>query len=453
MDKPQFRSENRQRWPGSNNPRDNNSTSNPRENNHRSHNPRENNHRNHNPNYRNPNPNPNYRNRNPNPNYHNKSNNNNYNNKNNNNIQNSSNNDINRPDIKEALVDYIYKNVNLSRYKYTLLKVENDLKLLNSNERTYYVSPNYNGVNSMLVFIKMRGMFCSFIVDRRTLSYNRNQLDLNKVKLIQVSVRLDESVYNGTIIDGVLLYNTYSTSTSGNGPPNRQYNNNNSKTFVINDVYKLSGKDLTDDKINHKMMNITAYLNSCYVEDKNLNSVTLVVNSIYHLKDIKALVHNFILKSKYKSSIKGLAFYSDISETKLVYLYSNCSVSSNSKDESYDKSPVIIRDSNIKIPDKAVTAVFRISSTDTVDVYNLSLYSEVIKDGNKFGKYKKYCRAYIPTSQCSYFCKDLLTVADKDSTLVECQWIPDKSKWIPIKAADKDRKLSDSLTDVTDMIS
>lgn len=325
---------------------------------------------------------------------------------------------------RSRLVDYIYKNVDLSKFNYKLLQTEDELDLL--KDGTYHVSPNYSGINSLVVFTRIKNNFYSFMVDRRTLAYNRHKLDIDKVKITPISVRLDESIYNGSIMDGVLLYN----------PGTKE------KVFMINDVYMFKGQNIVDEKINYKMINVGSYLKAHYKDDKYLNSVKFEVNTLYKLQDINKLVNNFILNSKYKTSIKGLSFFPETSGTKLIYLYSNCAVKDKVEDTVKDK--VVVRDS--KIASSKVEAVFRMDKTDTPDVYSLCLFKEVIKNNKKYGKYKKYCIAYVPTAQCSYFCKDIL--ASKDSILVVCSYLQDKKRWIPVKEAPAGTKFADKITDV-----
>ena len=210
---------------------------------------------------------------------------------------------INQEFIKQQLVNYIYNALEISKFKYSLIEYEYDLPLITNTK--HFVSPNYNGIVSLLVFKKIQDKYYSVIIDRRTLSYNPTQLDINKVKITPINVQLDESIYNGSIIDGVLLYN--------NG-------HNRKKIFVVNDLYFFRGKKLTDDKINNKMLNISVYLDSFDNKDSNLNTVELIPNKLYDLKDIKKLVNVHIPKSKYSNCIKGVTFYPEISGTKLIYL-------------------------------------------------------------------------------------------------------------------------------------
>lgn len=371
---------------------------------------------------------------------------------------------FNNPIVKQQLLDYIYSILELSRYKYKLLEFEYDLQLL--KEKPYYVSPNYNGIHSLLIFIKLKDQFYSCIIDRRTLNYNKSQLDLDKVKIIPVTVRLDDSIYLGTIIDGVLLYN----------------NTNGNKNFVINDLYYFRGENMTDEKIANKMLNINTYLENNLKTDSNLTNINFIVNKIYQLKDIHQLVNLYIPKSKYSNSIKGLSFYPELSGTKLIYLYNNCAVDTmqekqdqhNQRDQrdqhhQYNSVPTVNKiqkkimpnvnnisnDNNnnnnsnnnnnnkvLELPNmnnlSNLIITFRMKKTDTIDVYNLYLGKKTIEDNKKILKYIKIGIAYIPTKECSFFCKNLFT--DTDTVMVDCKWYPEKNKWIPIKCNNESKR-------------
>ncbi|ARF09759.1 hypothetical protein Indivirus_3_8 [Indivirus ILV1] len=334
---------------------------------------------------------------------------------------------------KKLLINYIYNTIILSNYKYKLIEFDHDLPML--KERTYYVSPNYNGIHSLLIFIKINDKYISAIIDRKTLTYNISQINYDKVKIIPVSIRLDEEVYNGTIIDGVLLYN----------------NVDNMKNFVVNDIYYLRGKEISSDKITNKILNFTTYIETVK-QDSNLENLILIVNKLYSLKDIQQLVNVYIPKSKYGKSIKGISFYPEYSGTKLIYLYNNCA-QENSQEvvkkipQQEQQNKIEIRKTNIVTSNESLIAVFKMKKTDIVDVYNLYLGEKFQENGKLLFKYKKVGIAYIPTKECSYFCKDAFSKMECDSLLFKCKYDQEKSRWIPFDLA-SDRKRSDLITDV-----
>jgi hypothetical protein len=279
--------------------------------------------------------------------------------------------------IKSQIINYIYRTIELSRFKYKLIEYEYDLPLL--KDKKYYVSPNYNGISGLLVFIKLQDNYYSIIVDRRTLNYNQSQVDIENVKMIPINVRLEESIYLGTIMDGVLLYN----------------NAGGVKNYVITDIYYMTGKNITNDNISNKIMNISAYLELNFKDDTVLNNINFIINKLHNLKDIQQLINNYIPKSKYCNNIKGISFLPETSGTKLIYLYNNCSVneeehlSPTQQGTVSVQKPVIVRQHNVKIDNKSITAIFRMKKTSTVDVYGLYLGVKTEENNKKLFKYKK----------------------------------------------------------------
>ena len=340
---------------------------------------------------------------------------------------------INDTFVKNKLISYIYDKIEVRKYKYDLIKYKNDFPNI-TNEK-HFVSPTYNGINGLMVFTKIKDKYYSVIIDRRSLSYNPNQIDLNSVRISNINVQLDNSIYNGTIFDGVLLYN--------NGPSKK-------KVFVINDIYYFRGDSLMDEHMDNKILNISVFLNAHKNKDKNLNNIELLPNKLYELKDVKKLVNVHMPKSKFHNSMKGLTFYPEQSGVKLLYLFNNCSKEEEvvEKKKLKDSSKIKIRSSNITADD-AVTATFRLKQTDTVDVYSMYLAKVVVKNNKKFVKYKKYGIAYIPTIECSCFCRDIFhnKDVDKDYVLVTCKYDEKKDKWIPFKRAEN-KKYPDNIKDV-----
>lgn len=332
--------------------------------------------------------------------------------------------------VKGTLIEYIYKTIDISRFKYKLIEYESDLNLLKDKDMRYLLSPNYNGIQGLLIFTTIKDQFYSFIVDRRTLNYNKSQLDLEKVKVIPINIRLDKSIYKGTIIDGVLLYN----------------NMNGVKNFVVNDIYYFRGQDLRNDKITNKMTNISQFIDAYSTEDDVMNNTILIINKLYELNEIQQLVNLYIPKSKYSNSIKGVAFYPEHSGTKLIYLFNNCATSKTDSptNENVEKTPKpkIIRESKIDNVEEDQVAIFRLKKTSTIDVYQLHAAKKIIKDEKTIIKYVKYGIAYIPTKECSYFCKDIFDNTDEDTILVYCKYYKNKEKWVPFKHAN-DKKRPD----------
>jgi hypothetical protein len=323
-------------------------------------------------------------------------------------------------EIKRQILEYMYSTIQLSDYKYKLIEYEYDMTLL--KEKSYFVSPNYNGIHSLLIFIKIKDKFLSFIVDRKTLTYSIKQIDYSKVKMIPVFFNLDKEIYDGTIFDGVFLYN----------------NINRLKHFVINDVYYFRGKSLANDKITNKILNIGSYLETIK-NDSVTNNIVFIVNKLYPLNEIQQLVNMYIPKSKYSKSIKGIAFYSEYSGTKLIYLYNNCSHENKEEPAIPKDSPKMVS-GNSGTSTVATTAVFKMKKTEIVDVYHLFLGQKTTDGSKKLFKYKKIGIALVNTAENSAFCNESFIKANTDELLMECKLDMDKNKWIPFKVnTDKKR--------------
>lgn len=322
--------------------------------------------------------------------------------------------------IKTLLARYITKNIDLTTFKYVIAEYKHDLEPLNNGK--YYISPNYNGNLCLAIFVKIANKYYSYTVDKKTLTKNI-QNNIGEIKITKLNIRLDESVYNGTILDCTVINN---------------FNNNARKNIVINDVYMFCGNNLMKDSIYNKLLNIEAYLKSMNNDDV-LNDVTFMVNKLYNLYDIKQLISTHIPNSKFKTIIKGVTFYSQYNYNKIIYLFSNSNKSSDD-----DQKQTIIRKSNVSCNDDDIIAYFRIKKTNTPDVYHLYLKKKSIKDGKKFIRLKKFCIAYIPSIDVSYFCKDLFKVNDDTNMIiVKCKYDKNKNKWIPQEHA-KDKRYPDS---------
>lgn len=309
---------------------------------------------------------------------------------------------------KQKLIDYIYTTIDLSDLKFKLVEVEDDLPNV---KRDFYVSPNYNGTNCLLVFIKLAHNYYSFLVDRKTLSYNKNQVDINSLKITPVKIRLNFDIYNGTIMDGILL-NT----------------NDNTMSFVINDVYYFRGRTMMNTKMLYKQINLETYLSSTTVNDNIMNNIELHANKYYNISETKSLIETVIPGLFKSNEIKGVAFYPETTGLKYIYLFSNVSYSNTDKEETEHSDTNDVPDI-----DDGTTGVFEIRSTSIVDVYKLFLLVKIKKGGKNVIKTKKIGIASIPTQDCSKMCKKL--VGDKKKALVKCKFVKDKNKWIPVEAS------------------
>jgi hypothetical protein len=329
-------------------------------------------------------------------------------NNNNSNKQNGKNDNFNDPSIREKLVKYIFKNIKLSDYDYTM--IENTTHLDPLNDKKFYVSPNFNGINCLLVFNRYGDHYYSYLIYCQTLKYDFDKIKISDVKIYPINVRLNKNIYKGTIIDGVVL------------------NNTKKNVFVINDVYTFKGENMKKNSLYDKILNINTYLEVSYKKDNLVNDLDLVTNTIHPLKSIERLINRIIPENSLKDNIKGITFMPKISNTKLVYLYSNY----DSKKIKESKEEVLIKPVDIKVAG-SISAIFKMVKTKETDVYELYLCRKILDNGKKNVKYIKKDIAYLPTIATSKLCCDIFNTINRWDTLVECKYHNRTARWIPFK--------------------
>ena len=203
---------------------------------------------------------------------------------------------------KKLLIDYIYSNINISKFKYKLLENSSDLANFQESQK-FYISANFSGSNYLLVFCKIKSKFYSFMIDRKTLSFNSDQIKYEGVNIMPVNIKLENSIYDGTIIDGIYI----------------KHDKKKEKFFVITDLYMFRGVTTEKDKINMKLLNIETYLD---YNMKSCQNLILTINKLYELENIDKLVNNDIKKT-HDFHVRGLSFYPEISATKLIYVFND----------------------------------------------------------------------------------------------------------------------------------
>ena len=378
-------------------------------------------------------------------------------------------------DIKKQLIEHIYSIVDISKFKYKLLENSNDLanfkdtntntntntnininiNNINNNINKFFVSANFSGYNYLLVFCKLRNRNYSFFVDRKTLSFNASQVRYESVSIIPINIRLDNSIYNNTIIDGVYI----------------KHDKKREKFFVITDLYYFRGVSTENDKINQKLLNIETYL------DYNLktnSNIILTVNKLYEINNLDKLIYEDIKKTR-DFHIRGLSFYPEISGTKLIYVFNDDldnkilkSSNNNKKLETQDdsdtsidiicKTKEILKEPAKKIKIKYILKnnnnnnnnnnniyfILELRKTNISDVYKLFAVEEEEK---KILRNKKMGIAYIPTKECSRMCKEIINKNTSGRGLFKCEFDIIKKKWIPIEEA-RNVRIPDKINDI-----
>lgn len=325
---------------------------------------------------------------------------------------------------KSVLIDFIYSSIDISKFRYELLQTQMDLSKIDNSK--YYLSANFTGKNCFLIFTTIKNKYYQYLVDRKTLSYNKNKNDISKIYLKNVNIRIDPSIYMGTIFDGI-----YSVNPKGG------------ESFIITDVYYFMGKSYVDIPIDTKLYTIKEYLKSNLKQRDSSNILKININVIYELSKIKNFINN-ILPAEQKNiglTIKGICFYPEISGTKLIYLFDN-ETKQNDKSDKTDKPDKLDKPDNEDNDDKIVkykyipkvkeniTAILEMKPTDIPDIYKLYAVERVNKNNKIMYKRKNMGIALIPSIQKSIWCKEI--ISKSNNVLVKCNYDSSKNKWEPI---------------------
>lgn len=348
---------------------------------------------------------------------------------------------VNNDRIKNYIIDYLYDKLEMSEYRYTIVKNISDLFDLRNSK--YYVSSNSCGINSFLVFTKNGSNFYSYYVDRRSMSYNKQSLKKNTVQIKEINIPVNKELYNGTIFDGIWIDEELSS--------NNRDSKIKKKYFIITDIYEFCGKKYITMDYFKKMANFELYLNN-YVDNENSN-IELIIQRPYQINQIEKMFKEHIYTNFKKLNIKGISFFPMNSGSKLIYLFDKdddntkndlvhgvYEISENNKDnfenkdnnnkndeDEDDKKKIYkFKPSSIYSTDE-ITLNFLLKKTQLQDVYNM--WSIFYTDEKYI--YKKIDIAYIPSYDLSVKLRTMFI--NKTKIIFECKLDYDRNEWIPIK--------------------
>ena len=341
----------------------------------------------------------------------------------------------NKKDTQETnkqLIKYIYDVIeNISYYKYELLKCESQLSKFISKTK-YYLAPNLQGKNCYLVFTKIEGMYYSFLVEKKQLSFSYDKIDFKNLQIYHYNIQSDLSIYDGTIFDGI------------------QNKRNDYFEFLITDVYQFKGANCVNDKLQNKLFEVELYLKSVNYDKKlNINKINskyraeLKLSKLYDIFDIETFISNELKNYEKNYQVKGLCFYPEISGTKLFF----CFDTQNNGMKTENKQKIIIQENKQLLKSKTLVKKEFVSTTSN-DIFailemktmhqpdNYKLYALETCIINGITKLKK-CQmdiAYIPNIEKSKWCREITN--SKDNIFVKCIWRNDKKKFEPFEVAD-----------------
>jgi hypothetical protein len=345
---------------------------------------------------------------------------------------------------KSHILDFLYNKIEVNEHKYTIIKNIGDVYDLKNKK--FYVSSNSCGINSFLVLYKKDNNYYSYMIDRRSISYNRQSLKKETVRMTEIKLAVDTKLYDGTILDGVLI------DTESNIISNKNNKEKPKFQFMVTDVFMLGGKSLINHDYKKKMYMVNNIFSE-YIENNNkFNNIELYLSKPYELNQITTLFKDWISPNVKNFNIKGITFYPQYSGSKIIYIFDKQDDQFKNELLTGDAVIQVDSDNNIKLldpSDKKRIFKFELMNPECIDdiVLNLGMIKTIIPDvyklygiftSNSDGEIqyikKKIGIAYIPTYVLSLRCKSYFL--NKEELVMSCRFNSNKKKWIPIEEAE-----------------
>ncbi len=346
---------------------------------------------------------------------------------------------------KSHILDFLYNKIEINEHKYTIIKNIGDVYDLKNKK--FYVSSNSCGINSFLVLYKKDNNYYSFMIDRRSISYNRQSLKKESVRMTEIKLSVDNKLYDGTILDGVLI------DTDSNIVSNKSNKDKPKFQFMVTDVFMLAGKSFITQDYKKKMYMASNIFSEYIEKDNKYNNIEIHLSRPYELNQITSLFKDWLGPNVKNYNIKGITFYPQYSGSKIIYIFDKQDEQYKSELLSGDAVIQVNSDDNIKLldpSDKKRIFKFELMNPECIDdiVLNLGMIKTNIPDVYKlYGIFtnsnsdkelqyikKKIGIAYIPTYVLSLKCKSYFM--GKDELVMSCRFNSNKKKWVPIDEAD-----------------
>ena len=365
----------------------------------------------------------------------------------------------------KRLMNWVYRHVDLSQHKYKIIDTADELGIMRHTK--HYVSANYNGANCLMVFARIGDRNYTYMIDRKSLAYNYNQLNYDTLKIYGLSIKVDPILYKGTIFDGIHMFNKRTQ---------RNY-------YAITDAFTFKGANVLNDNIYYKLYDIRKFIELHNKNEPTDSKFNIFVNKLYCPTEIMTMKDDIDKTKSYE--FKGIAFYPEYNGTKMLFLNMNTNPkvteyinNKNKPDTSPDNSDsdndrvkrnnVVHHEQNTTdvdvdpefeevkmIPKNKITiCCFEMRKTDNPDIYDLYCTEKGTYNGKAVLKVKKYGIAYIPNMKCSKMCREFVSSfmanGDKARILVNCVYDTDREKWIPTEL-NTTAKYPDTITAINNM--
>jgi hypothetical protein len=312
-------------------------------------------------------------------------------------------------DTKQKVIDWLYSKLDLSKYRYIILNNVSKLKFLQENE--HHVSPNFKGYNYLLIMIKINNKNLCLAIDRKKLSYHKNQLDMKTIQIIQIDMKTTEIMYNGTIYDGKII------------------KSNNQYVYLIQDCFYLMGSKMIETEMNEKMNKLDVILKNNFKKEQTTycNNFEFKLNKLYNYKELEELINNL---SKLTVETNGLLFYPKVSGVNVLYLDTkksekvdidskNCEIIEQKSYNIIHNFVDFLKSRKYSYETNGKYKYYWLSRTIVPDVYDLT----ETENGEKLGI------ALIPNLKISQYCDDIIK---ETPVKFNCIFSTKFKKWIPL---------------------
>jgi hypothetical protein len=310
--------------------------------------------------------------------------------------------------IKQKVVDYLYNSLNLSKHRFIMLNNITKLEFLKENE--HYVSPSFKGFNYFLIFLIIDDKKYCVAIDRRKLSYHKDQLDLKTVFIVRIVVKVNESLFTGTIFDGKLIES------------NKKY------IFLIQDCFYLMGKKIIDMEMESKMVHLDNILKIHFSDNSICNNFSFKLNKLCKYDGIENLIKNVIPNCNIQCH--GLVFFPKLSGISIIHIEKKndkIAIDTNQtqvvESKTYDLIYNFVDYLKTRTYSYEKAAKIRklwLSKSNIPDVYNISEK----ENGERIDI------AHIPNIKISHLCNE--KVLEDKSTRFNCVYHTKFKKWIPV---------------------
>jgi len=317
--------------------------------------------------------------------------------------------------VKQKILDYLYTNVNLSKHRFIMLNNVSKLEFLKENE--HYISPCFKGFNYFLLFMNLPDKDMTMrkhciAIDRKKLSYHKEQVDLKTAFMVKLHIKVSDSIFNGTIFDGRLIESS------------------NRFIFLIQDCFYLMNKNLLDIEMNEKMTHLDSIFKLHFSNSNICSNFNFKLNKLYKYEHLYDLINNIMPNCTIPT--QGIVFYPKTSGISISHIEKkidkiNIETTQISQDENTSYHIIynfidFIKTRTYSYETGSKSKILWLSKTEIPDVYNIS----ETDNGERKGI------AHIPNIKISHLCDEL--VKNDKNVPFNCVYNTKFKKWIPISA-------------------